>query len=165
MAQKSEKEDWAPIEGFSNYEISSKGKIRSKTRKVWHKGSQVHMKIRGKMMRQRWNKICKCYFLDLIDDDKKRRTVYPHKETAKAFLPRTSDDLTMIIHVDNNPRNNAVENLQWMTASDHMKWQFEVGNKNNFKVWKTRKKRYKNGFKPETVLPGRPRKNPVKTEA
>ena len=153
-------ESWAPIEGFSNYEISSKGKIRSKTRTSWHKGSQTHMKIKGKMMKQRWNKACKCYFLDLIDDEKKRRTVYPHKEVAKAFIPNEDpDQLKMIIHKDNNPRNNKAENLQWMSKSAHMKWQFEVGNKNNFKVWKTRKKRYKNGFKPDTVLPGRPRKN------
>ena len=134
MAQKSEKkEDWALIEGFGNYEISEKGKIRSKTRKVWHKGSKVHMKIRGKMMRQRWNKICKCYFLDLIDDKKKRRTVYPHKETAKIFLPNKDKAKTMIVHLDNNPRNNHVSNLQWMTPSEHMKWQFEVGNKTTSK--------------------------------
>lgn len=150
---------WEPIEGFSNYEISSRGKIRSKTRTSWHKGSQTHMKIRGKHMRQRWNKACKCFFLDLIDDEKRRRTVYPHRVVAHAFVPNESpDDLKMIIHKDNNPRNNKAENLQWMSKSAHMKWQFEVGNKNNFKVWKTRKKRYKNGFKPETVLPGRPKK-------
>jgi hypothetical protein len=165
MAQKSDNEKWATIEGFSNYEISSKGKIRSKTRLVWHKGSEVNMKIKGKMMRQRWNKTCKCYFLDLIDDKKVRRTVYPHKETAKAFLAKKDPNKVMIVHKDNNPRNNAVENLQWMTKSDHMKWQFEMGNKNNFKVWKTRKKRYKNGFKPETKLPGRPRKHPKPAEA
>lgn len=153
-------EQWAPIDGFSNYEISSKGKIRSKTRTSWHKGSQTHMKIKGKTMRQRWNKACKCYFLDLIDDEKRRRTVYPHRVVATAFVPNEKpDELKMIIHKDNNPRNNKAENLQWMSKSDHMKWQFEVGNKNNFKVWKTRKKRYKNGFKPDTVLPGRPRKN------
>ena len=163
MAQKKEKEEWESIEGFSNYEISSKGKVRSKTRKVWHKGSQVDMKIHGKMMRQRWNKVCKCYFLDLIDDDKKRRTIYPHKETAKAFLVKDDDEKTMIVHRDNNPRNNSADNLQWMTRSEHMKWQFEVGNKNNFKVWKTRKKRYKNGFKPDTVLPGRPKKDSIKS--
>lgn len=152
-------EIWASIEGFSNYEVSNKGKIRSKTRTTWHKGSKSNMKIRGKMMRQRWNKTCKCYFLDLIDDEKRRRTVYPHKEAAKAFLRNDNPlELTMIIHKDNNPRNNKVDNLQWLSASDHMKWQFEVGNKNNFKVWKTRKKRYKNGFKPDTVLPGRPKR-------
>ncbi|MEQ8547283.1 MAG: NUMOD4 domain-containing protein [Cyclobacteriaceae bacterium] len=163
MADQSE-ELWEPINGFSNYEISNRGKIRSKTRTTWHKGSKTNMKIKGKMMRQRWNKTCKCYFLDLIDDDKRRRTVYPHKETAKAFVPNENpEEYTMIIHEDNNPRNNKAENLKWQTPSGHMKWQFEVGNKNNFKVWKTRKKRYKNGFKPETVLPGRPKK--VKEEA
>ncbi len=150
---------WGPIAGFSNYEISSKGKIRSKTRTSWHKGSKTHMKIKGKMMRQRWNKACKCYFLDLIDDEKRRRTVYPHREVANVFVPNPNpEELKMIIHIDNNPRNNKSENLQWMSKSAHMKWQFEVGNKNNFKVWKTRKKRYKNGFKPDTVLPGRPKK-------
>ena len=118
------------------------------------------MTLKGKLMKQRWNKTCKCYFLDLIDDEGKRRTVYPHKEVAKAFVKNDdADNFTMIIHKDNNPRNNHVENLQWMTASAHMKWQFEVGNKNNYKVWKTRKKLYKNGFKEDTVLPGRPRKN------
>lgn len=158
MADQSE-EKWEGIEGFSNYEISNKGRIRSKTRKSWHKGSQVYMKIKGKLMKQRWNKTCKCYFLDLIDDEKKRRTVYPHKETAVAFVKNNDpSNLTMIIHEDNNPRNNKAENLKWVSASDHMKWQFEVGNKNNYKVWKTRKKRYKNGFKPGTVLPGRPKK-------
>ena len=44
----------------------------------------------------------------------------------------------MIIHQDNNPRNNTSVNLKWMTPSQHMSWQFEMGNKNNFKDWKTR---------------------------
>lgn len=156
-------EEWKDIKGFSSYEISNKGRIRSKTRKTWHKGSQVYMKINGKLLKQRWNGACKCYFLDLLDDEKKRRTVYPHKETAIAFVNNSDpSELTRIIHKDNNPKNNHADNLKWVTASDHMKWQFEVGNKNNFKMWKTRKKRYKNGFKPDTVLPGRPKK--VKTE-
>ena len=154
-----QEEQWSPIAGFSNYEISDRGRIKSKTRKTWHKGSKTNMTIKGKMMKQRWNKLCKCYFLDLIDDEKKRRTVYPHKEVAKAFVENPDPaNLIMIIHLDNNSRSNKAENLKWLSASDHMKWQFEVGNKNNFKVWKTRKKRYKNGFKPDTVLPGRPKK-------
>lgn len=159
MANDKAEEIWDAIPGFKNYEISSRGRIRSKTRKTWHRGSKTHMTLKGKLMKQRWNKTCKCYFLDLIDDEGKRRTVYPHKEVAKAFVPNENGDLTMIIHEDNNPRNNSASNLKWMSASDHMKWQFEVGNKNNYKVWKTRKKLYKNGFKETTVLPGRPRKN------
>ncbi|MFT4738174.1 MAG: hypothetical protein ACI8QD_002456 [Cyclobacteriaceae bacterium] len=161
---KTDEQQWEPIPGFKNYLVSNKGKIRSVTRKVWHKGSKTNMTLKGKLMKQRWNKTCKCFFLDLIDDEGKRRTVYPHKEVAKAFVPnKDRADYTMIIHEDNNPRNNHSENLKWLTASEHMKWQFEVGNKNNFKVWKTRKKLYKNGFKPDTVLPGRPKK--IKQEA
>jgi len=35
-----------------------------------------------------------------------------------------------------------------------------MGNKNNFKVWKTRKKLCANGFKEITVLPGRTKEVP-----
>lgn len=159
MSNQKPEEHWQPIMGYKNYEISNRGRIRSVNRKVWHKGSEVHMTLKGKLMRQRWNRTCKCYFLDLISDEGKRTTVYPHRETAKAFVPNENPDaFKMIIHIDNNPRNNHAGNLQWMSKSDHMKWQFDKGNKNNFKVWKTRKKLYKNGFKPDTVLPGRPKK-------
>ena len=65
----------------------------------------------------------------------------------------------MVIHLDNNPKNNDSTNLDWVSPSDHMAFQFKVGNKDNFKVWKVRKKRYKNGFKSTTVFKGRPRKN------
>ncbi len=153
-------EVWKAIEGFSNYEISNSGKVRSKDRKTWHKGSKTYMKIKGKIMKQRWNKTCKCYFLDLIDDNGKRRTVYPHKEVAKAFCINVlPSEYTMVIHLDNNPKNNDSTNLDWVSPSDHMAFQFKVGNKDNYKVWKVRKKRYKNGFKSTTVFKGRPKKD------
>ena len=116
------------------------------------------MRLKSKIMCQRWIKKCKCYFLDLMSDDKKRRTIYPHKEVAKLYVPNDDETKIVIIHKDNNPRNNRAENLLWMTASQHMRSQFEMGNKNNFKVWKTRKKLYAYGFKETTVLPGRPKK-------
>ena len=84
MADQKE-EKWEGIEGFSNYEISNKGRIRSKTRKSWHKGSQVYMKIKGKLMKQRWNKTCKCYFLDLIDDDKKKKNSLSSQRNGESF--------------------------------------------------------------------------------
>ncbi|MBC6409982.1 MAG: HNH endonuclease [Ekhidna sp.] len=121
MTSKKKETAWAPTVGFSNYEISNKGKIRSKARSVWHKGSKTHMKLQGKLMKQRWNKICKCYFLDLVNDEGERRTIYSHKETAKAFVPKNRKEFTMIIHKDNNPRNNYFENLEWKTKSGHMK--------------------------------------------
>ncbi len=154
-----EEEVWKSINGFGNYEVSNTGKIRSKDRKSWHSGSKIYMSVKGRVMAQRWNKLCKCYFMDLIDNGGKRRTVYPHKEVALAFcINPDPDNNTMIIHSDNNPRNNDSTNLEWVTPSAHMLFQFKVGNKDNYEVWKVRKKRYKNGFKETTVFKGRGRK-------
>lgn len=144
-------EVWKRIEGFSNYEISNKGRIRSIDRKVISQSSQRTINIKGKIMKQRWNKSCKCFFLDLLDNSGKRKTIYPHREVAKGFCINVlPDELTMIIHLDNDPKNNDSANLEWVSPSDHMSFQFKVGNKDNYKVWKERKKRYKNGFKKQT---------------
>ncbi|UXP33581.1 NUMOD4 domain-containing protein [Reichenbachiella agarivorans] len=141
-------EVWKTIEGFSNYEVSNQGAIRRKARKTWHSGSKKDIFLKERVMRQRWNKSCKCFFLDLLNDEGNRKTVYPHKEVANAFCINVLPEIhTMIVHLDNNPKNNDSTNLEWVSPSEHMSFQFEVGNKDNFKVWKTRKKRYKNGFK------------------
>ena len=136
MANQKLEEIWKPIEGYPYYEISTRGRVRSINRTTKRKGRDGEIKIKGKILRQRWNKICKCYFMDLIHENGVRKTAYPHKLTALMFVPN-DDPLKkkMIIHTDNNPRNNCADNLQWMTRSEHMKWQFDQGNKNNFSIF------------------------------
>lgn len=97
------------------------GRIHSKTRKTLHKGGKKEMKIRGRLIKQRWNKSRKCYFLDFMNDDEKRKTVCPHREVARAFVENPDPKQTMIVHIDNNPRNNKAENLKWHAPSGHMK--------------------------------------------
>ncbi|MEQ9288564.1 MAG: NUMOD4 domain-containing protein [Cyclobacteriaceae bacterium] len=141
-------EVWKPIEGFANYEVSNTGKIKRRERKITSIKTGKEMRLKEKVMKQRWNKNCKCFFLDLLNDEEKRKTVYPHKEVAKAFCINVlPEEFTMIVHLDNDPKNNNSTNLEWVTPSEHMAFQFQVGNKNNFKVWETRKKKYSNGFK------------------
>lgn len=150
MPEQRIKEEWKSISGFDSYEVSNKGRIRRIQRTVFVEKTQKKMNLKQRIMKQRWNKPCKIYFLDLLNNDGKRKTVYPHKEVARAFAVNPNPEKnTMIIHIDNNSKNNHANNLQWATPSDHMAFQFKVGNKNNFKVWKTRKKKYKNGFKGE----------------
>lgn len=152
-------EVWKTIEGYSNYEVSNLGRIRRKARKTFHAGSNKDITLKEKVMKQRWNKTCKCYFMDLLNDEGKRKTVYPHREVASAFcINILPDEYTMIVHLDNDPKNNDSSNLEWVSPSEHMAFQFEMGNKNNFKVWRTRKEKYKNGFKADTIFKGRPRK-------
>jgi len=152
-------EVWKTIQDFDNYEVSNSGRIRRKGRKTWHGGSNKNIELKERMMKQRWNKACKCYFLDLLNNQGKRKTVYPHREVARSFCINVlQDEYTMIVHLDNNAKNNDSTNLEWVSPSEHMAFQFEVGNKDNFKVWRTRKKLYKNGFKQGTVFKGRPKK-------
>ncbi|MEQ6121363.1 NUMOD4 domain-containing protein [Reichenbachiella sp. MALMAid0571] len=141
-------EVWKPIEGFTNYQVSNTGKIKRRERKIASNKTGKEIRLKEKVMKQRWNKNCKCFFMDLLNDDGKRKTVYPHKEVAKAFCINVlPEEFTMIVHLDNDPKNNNSTNLEWVTPSEHMAFQFQVGNKNNYKVWETRKKKYSNGFK------------------
>lgn len=154
-------EVWKPIEGFANYQVSNTGKIKRRERKIKSIKTGKEMLLKEKVMKQRWNKNCKCFFLDLLNDEEKRKTVYPHKEVAKAFCINVlPEEFTMIVHLDNDPKNNNSTNLEWVTPSEHMAFQFQVGNKNNYKVWKTRKKKYSNGFKKVV-----PHKKKVREEA
>ena len=105
------KEIWADIVGFDSYEVSNKGKIRRKHHKIFIEKTKREMNLKKRLMKQRWNKTCKTYFLDLMNSERKRKTVYPHKEVAKAFCVNNNPEkLTMIIHLDNNPKNNTTLN-------------------------------------------------------
>lgn len=123
-------EIFKPIEGFSKYQVSNLGKIIS------FAGSK-----KGKPMKQRIHPQQGYYMLDLIDDQGKRRTVYPHKEVAKAFcinvLPK---ERTVVVHLDGNLRNNNSVNLEWCTHAESIRNQIKNGNRDTSKTWKTRRK-------------------------
>jgi|ADurb_Cas_03_Slu_FD_contig_31_3753315_length_628_multi_9_in_0_out_0_1 hypothetical protein len=47
--------------------------------------------------------------------DGKKKSFLVHKLTAEMFIPKSSDDETVVIHLDWNKQNNYVKNLQWVT--------------------------------------------------
>ena len=60
-------EVWKPIDGFGNYEVSNTGLIKRKARKIVSAKSKKVLNLKEKEMKQRWNKNCKCFFLDLLN--------------------------------------------------------------------------------------------------
>lgn len=153
-------EVWRVIPKFSDYEISNHGRIRSKQRtKKYKSGRTMHLKSKHKSLR----KHPKNDFMmtDLIDDKGKRRTVYPHKCVAMAFIENDRPRIKKVVmHKDENLSNNSVDNLEWATYSDSIKKGFQTGKRDNSNLWKKRREKYgeKGSLKPMG------RKDPLSSE-
>ncbi len=88
--------EWRPISGFDGYEISNTGLIR-------------HIKImaiheKGEFLRS-----------SLRDKDGKRHEVTIHHLVANAFVPKPDEKVYQVRYKDGNKKNNAPENLYWVT--------------------------------------------------
>ncbi|MEX1192257.1 MAG: NUMOD4 domain-containing protein [Brumimicrobium sp.] len=137
-----EKEKWKDIPGFSDYEISNLGRIRSKERvKKYNSGRVIQLK--SKLKQQRKHPKNGFMMTDLINNKGKRKTVYPHKAVAMAFIknykPRKQK---VVLHKDDNLSNNKVDNLKWATYSQSIKRGFETGKRDNSDLWAKRRAKY-----------------------
>lgn len=121
--QKEKKEDpeekykkWKRIPGYSKYRISKDGQVYSSISKRLLKATKsegermtVHMKP---------------------DDRKKGKPEYIHRLVALAYLPNPENH-PIINHIDGDPSNNIVDNLEWCSYSHNSKHAFDAGlNKN-----------------------------------
>lgn len=93
-------EEWRPIEGYPNYEVSNMGRVKSLNYNHTKKEKLLKQGItnRGYYRIQIYNnQIVKCSV---------------HRLVATAFIPNP-DNLPCVNHRDENPQNNSVENLEW----------------------------------------------------
>jgi len=93
-------EEWKLIPGYSDYDVSSLGNIRSKERtKVFKNGRTMNFENKMKMLRK--HPVNGFFMTDLIDDNGKRKTVYPHKAVALAFISNPIPKKQKIVmHID-----------------------------------------------------------------
>ena len=97
------------IEGFEEYLINPKGEVFStKTNKLISLG-----------------KIRKGYMQVNLRKNNKNNRFYIHKVLAEAFIPNP-ENKPYINHIDGNPSNNSLDNLEWCTASENLKHSFNV---------------------------------------
>ncbi len=135
-------EEWKSVPGFSDYEISNIGNIRSKDRvKVYKNGRTINYVSKVKLFRVHPDN--GFLMTDLIDDKGVRKTVYPHKAVAQAFIenkwPRKNK---VVIHIDGDYKNNLVSNLKWSTYSESILNGFLQGKRNNSDLWLKRRLKY-----------------------
>jgi len=113
-------ESWKPIAGYSDYEVSDCGRVRSNGRyvlgrdgrSVWH----------GAKMLTPW--LLKNGYLAATLPNRKKRTV--HSLVADAFIgerPKGCD----VMHLDGNRCNNHVSNLRYGSRSENLRQTYEYG--------------------------------------
>lgn len=121
------KEQWRYIPGWiALYEVSDRGRVRACERLVRSRtpqGAWTVRKIRRLMLKPRPNRrghLRVMLHCTLIDGSHTRRLhAYVHRLVAEAFLGEPPEAAAMVLHRDDNKRNNAASNLYYGTRLDN----------------------------------------------
>lgn len=103
---------WYEIPGYEKYLANEKGQIMSKKTRNYTYGGNAGRYLKVSVYR---------------DGDERPNLRYVHDLIARAFygLPEHPD--TVVLHGDNNRRNNTKANLSWGSQSDNIKQVYRDG--------------------------------------
>ena len=110
-------EIWRDAIGYEElYEVSNTGKLRIKNKantpeNIQKRGFQIPPL---RIFVDKYNRE-KCV---VVKKNGKLRYTSPHRLIAQTFIPNPNN-LREVNHIDGNPRNNVLENLEWMSSSDN----------------------------------------------
>ena len=117
-------EEWRDIAGFEDlYQVSDKGRVRSKTRRVRF-GNRWRV-AEGRILKQSTDAYG--YNIVILSNGAKcRKTSKVHRLVAQAFIPNP-ENLDVVDHIDCNKQNNDVSNLRWCTSAQNTRYAYENG--------------------------------------
>lgn len=103
-------EIWKDIKGYEGlYQVSNLGRIKSVLFR-----NNICTKEREKIIKIKTNKCNRQYVM--LYKNGKRKNLIVHRLVARAFIPNPNNYLE-VNHIDGNPKNNNVGNLEWCTKS------------------------------------------------
>lgn len=119
-----DEEIWKDIPGYENcYQVSSAGRVRSKDRVVKYRGD-LERSIKGKVLRQ---STANGYSRVILSVEGRQDQWLVHRLVALTFLGHPDFKGAQVNHINSKKRDNRVENLEWVTASENIIHSYEVG--------------------------------------
>jgi hypothetical protein len=118
-----QEEIWKPIKGFEGaYEVSNLGKVRSLDRYILQNGSKRFMKGREIYIK----KDSYGYEIATLHVNGKKFYKKVHRLVGIAFIDN-KDMLECINHKNFDRADNRVENLEWISRADNMRYSYYSG--------------------------------------
>lgn len=103
-------EIWKDIEGYEGlYQVSNEGNVKSLKREITYKDGRKKL-IKERILKKILSDLGYYHVMLCKNGISKRFKI--HRLVANAFIPNINN-LPIINHKDENPKNNSVENLEW----------------------------------------------------
>jgi hypothetical protein len=130
-------EIWKDIVGFEGfYQVSNTGKVKSLGRYVERTSGRYFVKEKILTNRADYHG----YHTVTLKKNKVGCFAFVHRLVAKAFIANPLNK-PVVNHIDNSPKNNNVENLEWATLQENQQHSHSQGRAKRTAIWIARLKK------------------------
>lgn len=113
-------EIWKKVQGYPCYEVSNKGRVRSKSKTIMsiRHGNPCEVRYKGRILKP--GKTKAGYMLVVLYHSiKPKQSFFVHRLVASAFIGKSPKGKHDVMHLDDNKRNNKMSNLRWGSPQDN----------------------------------------------
>lgn len=126
-------EVWATIPGSEgNYLVSNQGNVYAVSRLLMRKNGVVYYRS-GCTIKPQPNS--QGYLRVRLTLNGEKRDVFVHRLVAEAFVENTSNG-DCVNHKDFNPKNNAADNLEWVSHLENVRYSLDRGRYKRTSSWR-----------------------------